>query len=344
MDSDTQVIARHAIRIEQENHGLCKYSLLQQLGSLPESVVHGGLIFGSGLENAIDVIEAWGRCYPVFGNSAEVLRCVNNARQFFALLETLGISYPETRFNPPQSDDLNWLVKQQRSTGGTHIQHFYLGSHAVTPNSYFQRFIMGTPVSLLFLANGNDMIQVGFNTQWIISQSHLPFVYRGAVNRTRLSPGQRQEISDYAASLTTTLSLRGLNTLDCILTQNGVQVLELNPRPGATLSLYDGDQAEGLLELHIQACKGKLPAQKNLRTSSVRAHEIVYADRPVTIAENIVWPRWSADRPMSGTYIETGNPICTTQAEAVDAATVCRKLDCYKQQISSQLNQSMEAA
>lgn len=344
VDSDTRTVARDACLIQEENQGLCAYSLQQQLQSLPKAVARGGLVFGGGLERAIDVIEAWDLYYPVYGNSAEVLRCTNNARQFFALLATLDIPYPETRFSPPEADESTWLMKQQRATGGTHVQHFYRGMDGCTPDSYFQRFVMGTPVSILFLANGNDVCITGFNTQWITAQGDRPFIYKGAVNRTALSQDQQDETKGYAEKLTKALSLKGLNTLDCMLTTNGMLVLELNPRPGTTLSLYDPDIKHGLLRQHIQACLGKLPANTRYIPARVRAHEIIYAIKPVEIEDAFLWPEYSADRPMPGTCIETGRPICSVQAVANDVSSVRNKLDCYREWIMAQLKQSQVAA
>lgn len=343
-DSDTRANAHHVCLVRQENYGLCSYSLQQQLQSLPGSVARGGLVFGGGLERAVDVLEAWGHFYPVYGNSAEVLRCVNHARQFFSLLDTLRIPYPETRFTPPDKEPSAWLVKQQRATGGLHIRHFYPGMDDDNPDHYFQRFVMGTPISLLFLANGEDIYVIGFNTQWITAQDDRPFVYRGAINRTTLSVDQENEIKGYAKQLTRALSLRGLNTLDCMLTMNGLQVLELNPRPGATLSLYDADIKQGLIRKHIEACHGKLPMKSMHLPGRVRAHEIVYALHPVEIMDDFQWPECSADRPMPGTCIETGRPVCSVQAEANDVSTIRKKLDGYREWILDQLKQSQVAA
>lgn len=344
LDSDTREYAQHTSKLEMDGRSLSRYSLQKQLEALPESYARSGLVFGSGLENAIDVIDAWSYSYPVYGNSAEVLRCVNNARQYFALLEALEIRHPETRFSVPPDTEPNWLVKQQYSAGGIHVQHYYAGMDGLSPECYFQRFVIGTPVSLLFAADGIDVYEVGFNTQWITSCGEYPFSYRGAVNRTTLSSSQKDEIRSYAERLTTTLGLRGLNTLDCMLTPTGITVLELNPRPGASLSLYDVATTNGLLQLHISACLGKLPVNRNFHHASVRACEIIYASRTVIISDDFVWPEWCADRPMPASLINPGDPVCSIYAEAETLLAVEQKLKSCKATISARLYATEEAA
>ncbi|MFZ4703849.1 MAG: hypothetical protein ACOYMG_27710, partial [Candidatus Methylumidiphilus sp.] len=58
---------------------------------------------------------------------------------------------------------------------------------------------------------------------------------------------------------TAAIGLVGLNSLDFVLADGVCLVLEINPRPSATIALYDEDFAEGLLALHVAACLGELP-------------------------------------------------------------------------------------
>jgi predicted ATP-grasp superfamily ATP-dependent carboligase len=95
-------------------------------------------------------------------------------------------------------------------------------------------------------------------------------------------------------------------------------ILEINPRPGATLDIFEID-AGALFALHIAACKGDLIGQAP-RFAGARASAIVYAERDVVAPAQFEWPNWCADRPSAGIAIKAGEPVCTVHADAATAA------------------------
>src|SRR5262249_59687480 len=93
-------------------------------------------------------------------------------------------------------------------------------------------------------------------------------------------------------------------------------LLEINPRPGATLDLLDAARPR-LFEAHLEASFGRIPPLLPAR-SIVRAAAILYAERPLHI-EVEGWPDWVADRPRLGSTIPAGGPVCTIFADGADA-------------------------
>jgi len=118
------------------------------------------------------------------------------------------------------------------------------------------------------------------------------------------------------AALTETLGVRGLASADFLDDADRLWLLEINPRPGATLDLFD-DDADPLLKRHIDAVVG-LPAHSPKRRAP-GAMEIVYLDEPCA-APRGEWPDWAADRPAEGTSIAAGAPVCTVSARAETVA------------------------
>ena len=59
-------------------------------------------------------------------------------------------------------------------------------------------------------------------------------------------------ITGWLKQLVPVFALKGLNSLDFIHADDCSYVLEINPRPSASMQLYDED----LLNRHIQACEG----------------------------------------------------------------------------------------
>jgi predicted ATP-grasp superfamily ATP-dependent carboligase len=242
-----------------------------------------------------------------------VLSTVRSPHSFFPLLDRLGIRHPEVRYTAP-SDLAGWLVKEPGGAGGTRVRP--AGRGRVRSTTYFQRHMPGQVCSVLFLANGRQAFVVGFNQQWT-SDSHpaLPFLYGGAVGHASLPAGVERAIRDRVDALAAATGLVGLNGIDFLLDGESWSVLELNPRPTATMELYDPDYERGLLEWHLRACSGELPGSVPASRLS-RASTIVHAARPWQVAAAFEFPGWCRDLPPPGTRFASGDPVCTVHAEA----------------------------
>jgi predicted ATP-grasp superfamily ATP-dependent carboligase len=121
--------------------------------------------------------------------------------------------------------------------------------------------------------------------------------------------------------LTRELGLVGLNSLDLIVDGDAFHILEVNPRPGANLDVFDGTDPAGLFGLHVAACQGHLP-ERWTPPPQATAMSVLYAERPLRVPRPVSWPTWVADRPAPGARIETGAPICTVLAAAPSRAAV----------------------
>lgn len=282
------------------------------------------LIYGGGFDGAPDLLSrlAQGRC--LLGNRPETLRRIKSPRNFFRELDRLGIPYPETRWSPPEERHLHsdWLLKRASSEGGTGVFSGESIGRECPDASYFQRRVDGDPRSALFLANGVDSAVIGFNTLVVSDhRPHQPFLFAGARTDDTLGARLRSEIAEYTRALTRTFSLRGINSLDFMVDRDSARVLELNPRPSATMALYDSDYPQGLLARHIDVSRG-LPLVPTGRPAMLRAFQILYARCPIVIPAGIGWPPWCADLTRAGTPIAPGWPVCSVRAEAPDRASL----------------------
>jgi predicted ATP-grasp superfamily ATP-dependent carboligase len=91
--------------------------------------------------------------------------------------------------------------------------------------------------------------------------------------------------------------------------------LELNPRPGATLDIFD-EETQPLLKLHLDSIlDGRLPVS-SLRLEGAMASGLLFAPERLRIPQDIDWPEWVADRPKPRESIDKNRPICTVMARA----------------------------
>jgi predicted ATP-grasp superfamily ATP-dependent carboligase len=116
-----------------------------------------------------------------------------------------------------------------------------------------------------------------------------------------------------AEKLCAALPLAGLVSFDFLLVGEQPHLLEVNPRPGATLDVFD-DAMGMLFHAHMAASRGLSAPLPNLAGS--RSAAILYADAGPLVVPPVAWPSWTADRPHAGTRIPRGRPIATVMAGA----------------------------
>ena len=308
-DSDTRQYAEQCVTVLPTAEGFDEASLLSWANDFAQSHRRCAIVYGSGIDARPLLVEKLAQIGTLLGNHSETLDLINNPRNVFPLLNRLGIPYPETHFvQPLQTEGL--IVKPICGQGGKGVV-FFANNLIMERDAYFQRFVGSDVFSLLFLAHGREIQAIGFNTQWCAKHDTAqPFLFAGAINRADLIETQRLAVEHYARALTIECGLVGLNSLDFAVENGECLVLELNPRPSATMALYDEDFHQGLLALHLAACQGNY-IETPRQTGPVRAMRIVYSPSKLTIPAGFSWPAGCADIPDANTLIEAGQPLCT---------------------------------
>lgn len=281
-----------------------------------------GLVLGSGFEDRPKLIAALSRRFRLIGNGAETIARAKNPAGFFALLDTLGVAHPATQLAPP-ADMAGWLSKRVGGSGGTHVIEAAAADRS--PRRYYQRRLDGVPHSLLAVATADSLHIVGVSRQWTVGREPRPFRYGGAVGPVELPPAVDAAMRGGAQAVCAALGLVGLVAFDFLLVGDVPFLIEVNPRPGATLDVFD-DASGALFRAHVDACGGKTPRLP--APHGARAAAILYADPgPLTI-DAVRWPEWTADRPPAGTRVPRYRPIATVFAAAEAPETAfesCRR-------------------
>jgi predicted ATP-grasp superfamily ATP-dependent carboligase len=300
------VVASRGLRID-------RHALLEAATALAPAGRSAGLVYGSGFEGRTSLLERLARGRRLYGNTPAVVASVRNPRIFFPLLRRLGVKHPDVRLQAPL-DLSGWLVKHSGGAGGAQVR--YARRRRVRTGSYFQRFEEGRVLSVLFLADARRALVLGFNEQWTAAaRPGSPFLYGGAAGGVMLPVAVESDLRLRLDALIAATGLVGLNGIDFLLRGDEWSVLEVNPRPPATIELYDNDYPLGLLEWHLRACRGELPDHA-APVQAVRAHAVVHAVTACRVAPSFQFPEWCRDVPNPGTRIAQGAPVCTVHAEA----------------------------
>ncbi|MEE9344121.1 MAG: hypothetical protein V3U88_00780, partial [Methylococcales bacterium] len=126
-------------------------------------------------------------------------------------------------------------------------------------------------------------------------------------------------IETWVSSIVAETGLQGLNNMDCLNVDGNIVVLEINPRPSASVALYDLDYTHGLLAEHIK-CFNRDKWNDPLPQSQFRGSWVVYASTDLRISKKLNWPLWVSDRPVIHNEFNDGDPVCTLQASAASVA------------------------
>jgi len=281
-----------------------------------------GLVYGAGFEHQPETLAAISGAIKVFGNSPATLSAAKDPLALARLCDANGVRHPQVAFAPPDDPEL-WLTKKRGAAGGAHIAAAR-GAGRAPPDCYYQVRVAGTSVSALFLASGGKAAIIGLSMQWTAPTPAAPFRYGGAVGPVDVGRAQAGKIARAVDVAASELDLVGLNSADFLLSPDAVWLIEINPRPGATLDVFESNEAP-LFARHLAACEGRLSPMPP--SMACKAAEIVYAPCDIVLRKDRNWPDWAVDRSPPGTHIAADDPLCTILASGAtaDLARACAR-------------------
>jgi predicted ATP-grasp superfamily ATP-dependent carboligase len=322
-DDDTLAACRAHVRLRSGlERGIDGDELDAAFVKLSDGNAPTGFVCGTGFEDRTGVIARMAARWTLIGNSPEVIGRVKDPEMFAALCRTCGVPHPETRRSRPD-DPQGWLVKRVGGAGGAHIT-LANGKSEQTDGRYFQRRVAGQPVSALVLADGRHALVLGFSVQWAAPTPRHPYRYAGAARPAPIAPAIAEDMTGMVQRLCAELALVGLNSFDFLLDAATFHLMEINPRPGATLDIFEPEEGS-LFGLHVAACRGALP-DRAPTWAAAKAGAILYADKTIAAVPAFDWPDWTADRPPEGSCVPADTPICTVMASASSAAVARRRV------------------
>jgi predicted ATP-grasp superfamily ATP-dependent carboligase len=347
-DADTRLAASQWMRLGEP--GSLHIDEARTLSVLRELMRRGdvsGWIAGSGFEGHPELLDKAASVLQLFGTPPEAVARVRDPAVFFGFLSAQGIAHPPVRFaldaNGLPGDGDRWLIKDARGCGGWHIRRASarrlaaIAMQAKAPHAYLQQEVPGIPMSATFIADGHEAIVLGFNELTVRRFGAHPFVYCGAIGPVPMPPKAASRIDAAVQALTAEFALRGLCSLDFMRDGDQVSVLEVNPRPPASMALYEdlrfGRDGTGLMSAHLRACvQGELPAAPDDDDAGgVRGTEIVFAQRAGRIDDAaaqclVAWPGCH-DLPCAGAHFGVCDPVCSLSASGNTAAEVREQLN-----------------
>lgn len=328
-DLDTRRLAKPCLRLPCEalrlESGPLRNALARtDLRGLP-------LVYGAGFEDDPALLAHFAEDRPLMGNRPDVVARVKDPFRFAATLARLGIPHPPVALTVNGSPDAH-LLKRIGGSGGAHIIPASMA--LAKPGWYLQRRVTGHAVSVLFLADGDRAVVVGLSRQWAAPTPAIPYRYGGAAGPWRCPERWTRTLPAMIGRLAAAFELVGLNNADFLVTGSDLHLLEINPRPGATLDVFDRPPMPPLLGLHLDACAGRLPDRLPV-LSGCRAAAVFYADAPTRIETGRRWPAWTADQPAAPVTIGRGEPVCTVFGNGPSAGAARRHAERRQRELAA---------
>jgi predicted ATP-grasp superfamily ATP-dependent carboligase len=301
------------------------------LAALAADIDADAVVYGAGLENRPDLVRGLAARRELLGTPAELLEAVRDPWAVATAARAAGARAPETRApghvpraaGPTGRVGRAWLRKPRHSGGGHGVCAWRGG--LLRPTEVLQRRVGGLSCSAVAIGDGRNAVVLG-----LTEQLHLPpgFRWTGNVTPPRLPEAQRTELDGQlravCAEVAGRFGVRGAFGIDAVWDGRQAWVLEVNPRPTASLELF----GPGSFEAHVRGARGiGLPAPGATPARSCAAVKLVlFADRTLCAPDPGWWPAGLVrDIPQAGETIKRGAPVCTLVSSRADVPALVQR-------------------
>ena len=239
---------------------------MAELVQAAERIPAERVVYGAGLENRPDLVARLAAGRTLLGCTPETLRRVRDPALLGAALRAAGLAYPRTfpAAEAAQADRARrWLRKPVLGGGGRGVRDWRGGR--LSDDLVVQERISGVACSAAAVADGRSAALLGVSEQ-LIGRRTLGargYSWCGNLAPPRLPVGERHALIDelraICAHLAAAFGLRGLFGVDVVWDGERAWVVEVNPRPTASLETIDAAHGVRSFAAHLEAFAGRLP-------------------------------------------------------------------------------------
>ena len=288
------------------------------LAALAAEVEADAVVYGAGFENRPDLVTRLAEGRELLGTPPESLVAVRDPWAVGAAARGAGARAPETRSvdeAPGPGGRGLWLRKPLRGGGGRGVRRWAGGR--LGPTEILQRRVDGLSCSAVAIGDGRCAVVLGLTEQL---HRRPGFGWMGNLAPPRLPDAELVELGGQLRAVcdevVARFGVRGAFGVDAVWDGRHAWVLEVNPRPPASLELF----GPGCFEAHVRGARGVgLPSAGTLAAAPcAKVKLVLFADRTVRAPDPGWWPAGLVrDIPRAGERIRRGAPVCTlTSADA----------------------------
>ncbi len=249
-----------------------------------------------------------------------------------------GIILPETSLAKPENP-YGWIAKNLNSAGGTGISKLtdedYLSNcYAKYNQRYYQRLVEGESIGAVFLSLLDGHSRLMGVTRHITGERSFRqkeflfggMIYPASVGGDVVDSEAVRAIESFGRAVSGASGIWGWWGADFIVNREKVYLLEINPRPTASLELVAiahgldivGIQAQAQPQARTSACEWenkKLPEPEGYFATAV-----IYADKDIRVSDQQRWfDMWARDIPAEGRTVKKGEPALSFYSKGPNA-------------------------
>lgn len=255
-----------------------------------------GIILGSGFELMdLSMLE-----YPILSSELKQRQTVQNKLILAKKLKKLNILHPHV-YTSAEKIEFPVIIKPCNKGGGifNRIAHDkeelqrsineLINNQSVSNVSdiIIQAYIEGIPTSVSLIATHDKVVPIVANEQ-LIGESwltNMPYAYCG--NITPYKGDHHYIMLHTAEKLVKDMKLIGSIGVDFIVNEQGVYVLEINPRFQGSLDTVEKSTGLNLCDAHIKAFNSNIvPEQYEIKQWAGRC--IIYADKETYFTDQLI--------------------------------------------------------
>ncbi len=291
-------------------------------------------LFTGGLENHPAFLERLAATHPIAAASPSAVRAVRDLAALARVAADVGLRVPQTHTTPAGLPlDGSYLVKPVASVGGQGIALWRGGPPPPRP-SHWQRRCQGISygVSVVIRERASaELLGVCERLPCRNSTAAPGWAYAGSV--TVPTPAWADTVLAFADQLASQHGLRGVVGIDCLANDSQpITILEVNPRPTASMELFERTRGLSIARCHLDAIGFASPQTTGPQHSAAPASgkAILFTDAAMRIEPDFAdalaqcAAEWSvdnalpvlADLPQHQTCVPAASPLLTLFADA----------------------------
>jgi predicted ATP-grasp superfamily ATP-dependent carboligase len=335
-DADLRGCAAEVVAVAADRGARYPASLVAAVARFPLAPV----CYTGALENHPRVVDRLAALRPLAGNDGRRVARVRDPARLARAVRAAGLGFPDTRCTAAGvPTDGSYLVTPRASAGGRGIDVWQGGvARPAAGRHVWQRLVSGTPWGVAFaIADGRSRLY-GASRQLVGSDwcGARPYAWCGAIDvpLAAIRSALRRQVDALGDVLADEFGLVGLVGADLVVdAAGGVTVIEVNPRPTASMELVERAGGGSVAITHLAACGLATAAPPALGASPRWAKAVLFWDRDrdlvvdgrVAAALEALQARWSAadggwpalaDVPLPGTVVRAAGPLLTVFAPA----------------------------
>ena len=252
-------------------------------------------------------------------------------------------NYPNTQF----------ILKPVQGSGGYDINLLDKTSEIQFNDSEFilQEYISGINVSSSVLANKNDaktimnsrlltMHDTEKNNSFIYVGNILPLTNESIMANVKDISKINDNMVSTSQDLAEKFKLIGSNGVDYILNENGLYVIEINPRIQGTFECVEKSLGINMLDAHIKACLGEIIEIPKAKYYSYK--KIIYS--PTRMKYEKIDLDNIYDTPHLGSITEKSEPLLTIIDKDKDFEKLYEKVELASKKVNNAAKISQQGA